>query len=250
MIIVLLLLFVVLTFVSWIYIKPVTLRVIAGTISLVLLMLSVWAMTVNFTDHFGMKKVTTTKTTQIYTAGDTSSPANMLLAQEIGTKSNNYVMVYRDKASDKKPAVHNKPDTKHIVEAVKKTATYQTTKGSQATAKTTTTRWRFKNDFYKMMFGVSDQQNQLIKQHTLVRVPSKTWVVMTPSQAKSLGAKQKQMPMQAQQAQQMQMKQAVQAKMMAYMQAHPTATSAQQKAQANAYAAEIATSALKQQDSK
>ena len=250
MIIVLLLLFVVLTFVSWIYIKPVTLRAIAGTISLILLMASVWAMTVNFTDHFGMKKVTTTQTTQIYTAGDTASPANMLLAQEIGNKSNNYVMIYRNKANDKEPVAHNKPDTKHIVEGVKKTATYQTTSGSQATAETTTTRWRFKNDFYKMLFGVSDQQNQLIKQHTVVRVPDKTWAVLSPDQAKTLGAKQKQMPVQAQQAQQMQMKQGVQAKMMAYMQAHPTASAAEQKAQANAFAAELATSAIKQQVSK
>ena len=101
-----------------------------------------------------------------------------------------------------------------------------------------------------MLFGVSDQQNQLIKQHTVVRVPDKTWAVLSPDQAKTLGAKQKQMPVQAQQAQQMQMKQGVQAKMMAYMQAHPTASAAEQKAQANAFAAELATSAIKQQVSK
>ncbi|MBM7617122.1 hypothetical protein JOC36_000671 [Weissella uvarum] len=247
MIIVILLLFVVLTFLAWIYIKPITLRVLAGSLALLGMALSVLAITLNFTNQLGMKEVTTVKEQKIYTAGDTKSPANMLIAKEVGDDSNNYVMVYRNHADDKKAKVHNKPDSKHITEAIKKTGTYHTKQTDHATVKTTTTRLRFKNDFYKMMFGISEQQNKLVKQRTVVTVPSKTWVVLTPEQAKQLGAKQKQMSPKMQQMQQAQMKQAVTQKMTAYMQAHPDATAAQQKAQTKAISSEMATTAVKQQ---
>ncbi|KRN76710.1 DUF4811 domain-containing protein [Weissella minor] len=248
MIIVLLLLFVVLTFVTWIYIKPLPLRIVAGSLAVLGLVLSIAGITLNFTDHYGMKQVTKTTEQQIYSAGDKNSPANMLLAQEIGDDSGNYVLVYRENENDAEPKPHHKPDQKHIIEAVKKTADYkESAQATEATSQTKTTRWVFKNDMYKLLFGISDQQNELVKETTTVTVPEKTWVVMSPKQAEELGKQQQKMPAQAREMQAKQTETAVKEQMMAYMQKHPDASAAEQKAQSEAMASEMAVKAIKTQ---
>ncbi|MBC6498264.1 DUF4811 domain-containing protein [Weissella confusa] len=65
-------------------------------------------------------------------------PIGVLVTKELGTKADNYVLVYADK-KDAKATPHFVPDTKHMVQAVKKSATYREANVSQATVTTTTT---------------------------------------------------------------------------------------------------------------
>ncbi len=215
----------VLTFWAFMYLKhPV--NTILGIFFMLLLLGATWLTTLNFHDHWGMEKVTKTETNPIYTAGETSSPAGMLLTQQIGKKSGNYVLVFRDTKDAKKATAHYAPDTKHIVNAVKKAATYRYADVNKATVTTKTTRWVWSNDFAKSLFGFTGMAGDLVKQSNQVTIPKDTWVAMTPAQAKAMAASQaaaNKDPKKAQAlaAQQTAMKTTIQKKVMAYAQAHP-----------------------------
>jgi len=222
------------------------LRTITGTISLVLLLVTAIAMAANFNDHYGMKKVTTTTTHEIYSAGGSKVPAGMLMAQSIGSKSNNYVLVYADKQNGKaKP--HFAPNQKHIIEAVKKSATYKVADVDKATLTTKTTRWEWRNEFFKLMFAVGGEGHSLAKQSAVVTVPKDTWVVMTPAQAKQVQKQQATAAADsaAMQAQQAQMQAGVQAKVQAFMQAHPKASAQEVKDYTAQTTAALTANALK-----
>jgi hypothetical protein len=241
MIIILLALFAVLTFISWIMISNRATRFVAGTISGLLLFGTVLLMVANFNNHFGMKKVTTTTTKQVYSAAGSASPAGTLIAAEVGTKSNNYVLVYADKENGSAEQ-HFVPNQKDIVEAVKKTATYKTADVDKATVTTKTTRWEWSNDLYKSLFGFGGEGGSLYKQTSVVTVPEDTWVVMTAGQAASLKEK---MAASQTTAAQAQLATAVKAKVAAYMTSNPNATADQLKAYQQQATAEVAASAMK-----
>ncbi len=245
MIILLLVVFAILTFVTWMLIKEKKRRMIAGSLSFLLLSLTVAAMTLSFTHHLGMQQVSHTETQRIYTAGAKQSPAGVLLAQEIGTQSDNYVLIYRDRAQAAEPKVHFKPDQKHITQAIRKEADYRQAKVNHASVKTTTTRWAWKNDVYRLLFGIGGQGNELVKEKVEVTVPSDTWVVMSPQQAKQLAQTQAKMSPAMQAQQQAEIKQAVEAKMMHYQQVQPQASAAQLKAQTQYETAVLTAQAMK-----
>lgn len=69
---------------------------------------------------------------------------------------------------------------------MKKTATYKIAAVKTASVTTTTTRRVFKNDFWKLIFGVGGEQNELVKQHSVVTVPKDTWLVLTQDQVKKI----------------------------------------------------------------
>ncbi|MGM9887349.1 MAG: DUF4811 domain-containing protein [Lactococcus sp.] len=186
MIIIILAVLTLLTFYCIVFIKNKPLRFVTGTISFVLLALTVLGLTLQITDKWAMKEVTSTESHQIYTAGDTTAPYGMLVQSEIGKNTNNYVLVYRNDEKSKKPVTTNVPDEKHIIETLKKTATYKVADVEKVTAKTTTTKRVFKNEFWKVIFGVGGEQNELVKKHTLVTVPKDTWLVLTQDQVTKL----------------------------------------------------------------
>ncbi len=97
----------------------------------------------------------------------------------------------------KKADTNFKPDEKHISEAVKKSATYKLVDDTKATVTTKTTRRVWSSDFYKLLFSVGGEQNELVKQNSVVSVPKDTWLVLTQNQVKKLSqeapAMQKQM---------------------------------------------------------
>ncbi|HCC00402.1 MAG TPA: DUF4811 domain-containing protein [Ruminococcaceae bacterium] len=219
----------VLTFLSWLVLPNKVLRILCGTITMVLLVISAVTISANIYGHWGMKKTTTTTAAkEIYSAGDSSSPANMLITQELGTKSDDYVLVYRDNKDAKEAKAHGTPDEKNITESVKKTVAYKTADVDTASVKTEKTYWKWKNDTFKFFFNLGDNNNELISQKTTVTVPKDTWAVLTADQAKELAKQQKANPVPAaqQQQQQQQMKEAVTAAVGAYMQQNPTATQA------------------------
>ncbi|MGX4763344.1 DUF4811 domain-containing protein [Holzapfeliella sp. JNUCC 72] len=217
-----------LTLLAWFLIKPTALRVICGTISSALLLLSSVAVVANTAYHFGMEETTTTTTTEIYTAGQSGAPVNLLIANQIGTDSDNYAMSFRDNQNAEKPETYFVPDQHHMAEAVKKSANYQvldTTEPAKLT--TTTTKWQFSSDFYKMLFKVEDTDTELILEKNEVIVPQSNWLVLSVDQAKSLTEKQQAMTDAQKQAQQAQLKQAVATQVQSYQAQNPATTQAQ-----------------------
>lgn len=182
MIIIIVIVLTALAFWSWMFIKNNITRWIIGGASLLLLALSILGLTLHFSNNWGMKKVTTTTTQQIYTAGEISAPYGMLIKAEIGKNTNNYVLVYRNNENDKKPTTNFMPDEKHITEAVKKSATYKLVNSDKAQVVTTKTTRQFSSNFMKFLFGVGGEQNELVKKRSVVEVPRDTWLVLTEQQ--------------------------------------------------------------------
>ena len=225
MIIIVLAVFAVLTYISWFYIKSAPTRLVMGLISFALLGATVLLLTANIKSHYGMKNVTTTTEKTIYSAGGSKSPAGMLITQELGTKSGNYVMIYAD-SEDGKAKPHFVPNKKNMAEAINKKATYKTADVDKATVKTVTTRREWKNDFFKWLLDFGGEGHSLVKQTSTVTVPKNTWVVLSAQQAKQVTAKQKAAGQDkaAAAAQQKQMRDAIQAKVAAYMKDNPKAS--------------------------
>ncbi|MDN8760117.1 DUF4811 domain-containing protein, partial [Staphylococcus aureus] len=80
-------------------------RYVIGSLFTVLFTVLIIGIVANMTHHFGMEKETITEPEkQIYAAGSSKSPTNMLIANEIGNNSYNYVMVYKENKNDDKPS--------------------------------------------------------------------------------------------------------------------------------------------------
>ena len=54
---------------------------------------------------------------------------------------------------------------------------------TKATVTTKTTRRVWSSDFYKLLFSVGGEQNELVKQNSVVSVPKDTWLVLTSMEA-------------------------------------------------------------------
>jgi len=258
MILYILVILTILVIISWMLIKNRPTRIIAGTITTLLLLWAVILASLSLSEHYGMKKETTTsKASQIYTAGDTSSPVNMLIVKKVGNDSDNYVMIYRDKASDSKASAHFVPNQKNITNAVKKSATYKEDDSiDTSTSQTTTSRWVWKSDFYKKMFDLSKydkkikKDDNLISKKTTVTVASKDWVVLTADQAKKLKSSQAEVTPEQQAQQKEQMKTLIQAQTMEYMKKNPTASKEQINSFVSEQTKELTIKAVKDQINK
>jgi len=188
MIIILLALFAILTFVTLLVLKSKTARIIGGILSSLGLIATVTMITLNFTDHFGMREIETVKTVPVYSAGDPRMPQGMVIAEPVGTAGNHFVMVYRDKADSKKPEAHFIPDKSQMIEAAKRHATYdqkRNTKTAEVAIKTTRLEWE--NDFMKLLFSASNQAGNIVREEAIVHLPS-DWIVMNQKQAQKMMA--------------------------------------------------------------
>lgn len=182
-----------------------------------LFLLSIVLLVANENNHFGMEKVTSSKTEQIQTVNKGS---NLLLYKKLGTQNKENVYIYRtpETTNDKKPQT-----TKvnlHVKNKVK-VGNYDA-----ATLTKKTTRWEYKNGFYSFLFGISDNNKEFVKQTNTFKV-GKDWLVLTTDQAKELAKKSKSKTFKDQ----MKTEGAtyVKSAMMKAMQENPTMTSAQQK---------------------
>lgn len=185
MIIYLIVILVILLALSWTLVPNKVLRVIAGLILTGALLVSTFALTLTIKNHYGMRKITTTETKTIYSAGGKESPAGILIVSKLGVKDNRHmVLVYQDKV-DGKAHAHFVPGKKNITEAVKKEAYYRSGNLKQAKLVTKTTRWKWRDENYQRWFDLG-QENELVKQTNEVVVPKDTWIVVTPKQMKQL----------------------------------------------------------------
>ncbi|PAK87241.1 DUF4811 domain-containing protein [Lentilactobacillus parakefiri] len=226
MIVYMLIIFTILMFVSWLFINNSALRWTIGTITTgLLLMLSV-ALSANLSMHWGMEKKTTIDTSKnIETAGNIKSPVSTLIVKQIGTKSNNYVMIYRPTKTSLKPMSHFVPDKKDIVSSAKKKATYQVDNVRSTKLMTKKTEWVFKSPRYKWLLSFDHNDHQLIKQRTVLYLPKRLWVVMSVNQAQKLDRWQKSTGAKKQKMLQKQMRLAIKQKVGIYKRAHPKADS-------------------------
>ena len=170
---------------SWTLIKPRVIRFSVGLIFSIALIGAVALLTLNFTDHYGMKKVTTVRTQRVYSALGSQSAADVLIAKQLGTQSDNYIFAYREQRNGS-TTTHFVPNQKKVTTMVKKRATYQVDKVKYAAVTTTTVRWGWKNATMKRWFNVGVQDGELVSQKRMIKVPDKTWIVLSPSQLKTL----------------------------------------------------------------
>ncbi len=148
-------------------------RWLLGMISGLIFVGSTLMITANFHEHWGMKQVTTTKTQKIYS---TSSQMQLALYQPVGTSGKDNVYIYQTKPRQKTPqhTQANEFTTNHLV----------WTDSDQATLTVKETRWRFKNDFYKVLFAGSKMDGNLVSRTNTFRYP-KTFVKISVKQAQA-----------------------------------------------------------------
>ena len=197
MIILMILLALILVFCSWMFIKKTTLRWVIGICSLVLLSGSVFLFTDHVLNYTGMTIETKKTTKPIYSAGKTDLSYGILVQQEIGTDSRNYVLVYRNDKQATKPTAHFKPDFDHPAETVKYFSTYNYTNSDQASVTTTVKRYRWDSNVAKLLYGFYGEDGQLVSSKSVVSVPKKTWLVVNQQQQKELKSIAQQMKQQA-----------------------------------------------------
>ncbi|HFZ4960326.1 TPA: DUF4811 domain-containing protein [Streptococcus agalactiae] len=186
MIILIIALATILTFVTWMLIRPKALRYILGLLSLALLFASVWMLTDHFVNHTGMTIETKTKTREIYSAGDSNAPFGLMIYKEIGTHSSNNVLVYRTDLNQKEAKAHFVPNTKEVTSAVKKSASYQLADVKKATVTKKTKRYVWKDSLSKLLYGFAGENGELISQKSVAKIPRKTWLVLTKEQSEHL----------------------------------------------------------------
>lgn len=161
-------------FVSIMFAPNMRTRWILGLITGLIFVGSTVMITANFHEHWGMKQVTTTKTQKIYS---TSSQMQLALYQPVGTSSKDNVYIYQTKPRQKTPqhTQANEFTTNRLV----------WTDSDQATLTVKETRWRFKNDFYKVLFAGSKMDGNLVSRTNTFRYP-KTFVKISVKQAQAL----------------------------------------------------------------
>ena len=149
-------------------------RWLLGMISGLIFVGSTLMITANFHEHWGMKQVTTTKTQKIYS---TSSQMQLALYQPVGTSGKDNVYIYQTKPRQKTPqhTQANEFTTNRLV----------WTDSDQASLTVKETRWRFKNDFYKVLFAGSKMDGKLVSRTNTFRYP-KTFVKISVKQAQAL----------------------------------------------------------------
>ena len=187
LIIILIVVFMIASFGTFMYLRKALLRWTLGSLSVFLLALSILLMLGNFAWNWGTKEVTTTDIRPIYTAGPTNVAYNILIQSEIGNKSGNYAFVFRD-SENGRVKTHFVPDTSDIINAVKKTASAKDSSSLTASVKTVTIKRTFSSDMTKLLFDIGNNDNILIKQHSTVSISSATWLVLDEAQAKQLEA--------------------------------------------------------------
>lgn len=209
MILVLIALFVIAFFVSFVLITKRKLRIIASLISFVALVASLTLLIQNDKYHFGMKQVSHVTSHQIFTAAP-KTPADLLLYQQVGKGSEENVYIYKKHADSN--ATHTQTDGKTI-------NCVFFTSAKQATIEVTTIRYEYKNNFYKLFFGLGDNET-LVSRNNTFNLP-KSWLKISTTNAKKLAQIQKDMTPAQKQAQETAAKAAISAKVKAAIMANP-----------------------------
>lgn len=126
--------------------------------------------------HFGMEKVTTTKTTELVSSGDANADIDILLHQELDKKGEETIYIYKTSPNQKKPST-TKAD---------RSVTNKVETGAKKAEKVTkTTHWEYKNKWYKFVFGVYANDHEYLKQTNTFKLPD-SWIQLSTDEAKKL----------------------------------------------------------------
>ena len=204
-------------FASIMFIEVKTPQLILATLCGLLFVGATFVMTLNYSHHFGMHKVTTTTSRTIYSASNSTMP--LALYQPVGTSSQDNVYIYNVKPRQK-TANHTQAD-EYTTSKIKWT--------NETTPKlvTTETRWRYNNNFFTVLYMWSGMDGNLVKRTNTLEYP-RTYVKITVKQANRL-KKLAQSPaaMQAQASAQQQGKTAVASTVQATLAKNPHMTAQQ-----------------------
>lgn len=144
---------------------------IVTIVSFIVLVLSATLITLNFHNHYGMKKVTTTENSELTSSSDN---LGMLLYQPIGTSGKDNVVIYKTSDDQKKPTTTSTDEnTNHIINNAK-----------EAKLVTKTTRYEYNSKWNKFWFDLAQKPTR-IKTVNYFYVP-KDWLTLTTNQAKAL----------------------------------------------------------------
>lgn len=138
--------------------------------------------TLNYSQHFGMRKQTTTKTQKIYPA---AGKLPIVLYQPIGNNGRDNVYIYKTHLDQKKPQ-HTQAN-EYTYSQLKYTGQ------SQAKLVTKETRWCYKNSFYRTLFMGAGLENKLVSRTNTLYYP-KGYVKVSVKQMKKLQAALKSAP--------------------------------------------------------
>lgn len=162
-------------FACMMFIQQKNLRIILATLTGIIFVGSTLLMTLNYSHHFGMQKVTTTTTKRIYSASNSSMP--LAIYQPVGKSGRDDVYIYNTKVKQKTP--------NHTQANEYTTSRIKWTNGTTPQLVTTETRWQYRNNFYKVLYAWSGMDNTLVKRTNVLEYP-RMYVKLTTSQADKL----------------------------------------------------------------
>lgn len=155
-----------------VFAKNIFQKILAILLGLVFLA-SLALITLNVTNHFGMKKEATV-TSEALVSSATSKDFDVLLYQPLGNGKEK-VYLYRTNEEQKKPTATKTEQTSYTVKQ---------TQTSHAKVTIKKYVWVYKNKFYELLFGITDNNHEYIKQHYTFEIP-KSWPVLSVNQAKA-----------------------------------------------------------------
>lgn len=162
-------------FACMMFIHQKNLRIVLATLTGILFVGSTTLMTLNYSHHFGMEKVTTTTTKRIYSASNSSMP--LAIYQPVGKSGRDDVYIYNTKVKQKTP--------NHTQANEYTTSRIKWTNNATPRLVTTETRWQYRNNFYKVLYAWSGMDNTLVKRTNVLEYPQ-TYVKLTTKQAAKL----------------------------------------------------------------
>lgn len=163
-------------FISYVYVVDKKKRLLAAGISAIVMLLSISMIVANFYSHYGMIQSTSVKKQQIYPVS-TFSDTKLILYRPIGTKGKENVWIYNTNKAKKTPT---------HTQANEYTSNKVTVSSNEyAYLKTSETRWIYKSKTDKFLFGIAQNNNQLVKRRNTLTLP-KSWEKLSVSQAKRL----------------------------------------------------------------
>lgn len=131
----------------------------------------------NSTYHWGMKKVTQVQTVPLESSLS-ATHLSALLYRDLGTAHQERVYLYRVPGSTKPQATKTTTATWKV----------HTTSGSTAQLETRRQEWVYSNGWSRFLFGIANNDHELIQRHYNFKIPQ-TWLVLSTQQAQKLQRK-------------------------------------------------------------
>jgi len=172
----LIIIFVILFAASFVGMKQGWLRTATWLISIIGLVASLATITLGDSQHFGMKKETVTSIKQIDPAfAIKNMNINVAIKSPVGTKDES-VVVYKNQGAKK--TTHTQADAKTVNK-------FARTREQSAQLLTTTKRYTYKNNFFKLFYAGLGTNHQYISRVNKFQITN-DWIVLTPKQVKKM----------------------------------------------------------------